>query len=110
MSQSKTATLEQKYKHAKRVVHNLEKALAEKDVQLAEKDKHLEYYVRSLSALRGAMERVQGGQTQLTKEEIMNQMQTELPSSDDDEDPDDAEPTERELEEAREKAGVFNNR
>jgi hypothetical protein len=69
---------EKKYKYAKRVIHNLEKTLTDKDAKL-------ERSTRSLDALRSAIEFVQSGKSSLSKEDIINQMQTELQSSDDEE-------------------------
>ena len=116
MSETKTADFRKKYKQSKRIVHNLEKTICTHEQLLSEKDAQLEYYSRSLNVLRGAMERVQGGQAKLTKEEILNQMQTELPSSDDEEEEEDEDEDEDsanqnsattdDLREARKKAGI----
>ena len=72
-----SADYEKKYKQAKRMIYNLEKTLLEKDVKI---DK----LTRSLDALRSAIDFARNGDSKLTKEDIINQMQTELPSDEDD--------------------------
>ena len=72
-------TYKRKYSAAKRIISKLEK-------QLETKDEKIQQYARSLKALRAAVERVESGKAELTKDEILYNMQTELPSSDEDDD------------------------
>lgn len=72
-----SADYEKKYKQAKRMIYTLEKTLREKDEKI---DK----LTRSLDALRSAIDFARNGDSKLTKEDIINQMQTELPSDEDD--------------------------
>ena len=67
---------EKKYKQAKRMIYTLEKASREKDVKI-------EKLTRTLDALRSAIDFARNGNSKLTKEDIINQMQTELPSDED---------------------------
>jgi hypothetical protein len=71
---------ERKYKQAKRMIYNIEKTSRE---TARDKDVKIDRLTRSLDALRSAIDFARTGQSKLTKEDIINQMQTELPSDDD---------------------------
>ena len=58
------------------MIYTLEKASREKDVKI-------EKLTRTLDALRSAIDFARNGNSKLTKEDIINQMQTELPSDED---------------------------
>lgn len=77
-----TSSTSKKYQKAKRVIHQLNKENIKLERELGQSNAELQKYVRGFEFLKTALEAMKGSDLTMSKEELLQQMQTDFPSSD----------------------------